>query len=374
MAMEDWATRKMAIDVIYTFAAILKDVLIPFKAEILEVLNHSRFDKFKPVREATLEAYQVIKPLGGEESYEQEKSTQEVKQSRPSIRDAIRQDKKTKKSAKNQSKAHTLEILDKSDTDKKLSAATQKRMERKNDRLPEDKKDNEPISYDNVKSQVFKGPKNTNFFKKNQVNSRKAETAAPVEIFTSGDRDQFDYEADFKNHQKQEAIIKHKKAQDQDLDIQIYESKRPQNEERKGSPKGRYTQYEDTKIGNSHDDRPIGGAISMSKTKAPEEIPVQIFVKGAPKEQSEEKDMRERALRDNYITESSRPTQAYEQPRAVSKQDFVDRDAKVQGEEYEQSMNLLKQHQEMMRNKASKPAFLYKDHGKLSPKAYLLNL
>ena len=56
MAMSDWTTRKMAIDVIYTLAAMLRDVLIPFKKEILEVLNHSRFDKVKPVREATLEA------------------------------------------------------------------------------------------------------------------------------------------------------------------------------------------------------------------------------------------------------------------------------------------------------------------------------
>jgi hypothetical protein len=46
----------MAIDVIYTMAAILKDVLSPYKKEILEVLNHARVDKIKPVREATLEA------------------------------------------------------------------------------------------------------------------------------------------------------------------------------------------------------------------------------------------------------------------------------------------------------------------------------
>jgi len=46
----------MAIDVIYTMAAILRDALIPYKNDILEVLNHSRSDKIKPVREATLEA------------------------------------------------------------------------------------------------------------------------------------------------------------------------------------------------------------------------------------------------------------------------------------------------------------------------------
>ena len=46
----------MAIDVIYTFAAILKDAIAPYKAEILEVLGETRTDKIKPVREASLEA------------------------------------------------------------------------------------------------------------------------------------------------------------------------------------------------------------------------------------------------------------------------------------------------------------------------------
>jgi len=46
----------MAIDVIYAMAAILKDALSGYKEELLDVLNHSRSDKTKPVREATLEA------------------------------------------------------------------------------------------------------------------------------------------------------------------------------------------------------------------------------------------------------------------------------------------------------------------------------
>lgn len=46
----------MSIDVIYTMAAILRTALISFKHEILEVLNHTRSDKIKPVREATQEA------------------------------------------------------------------------------------------------------------------------------------------------------------------------------------------------------------------------------------------------------------------------------------------------------------------------------
>jgi hypothetical protein len=56
MTSSDWQVRKMAIDVIYTMAAILREAIAPFKNEILECLGHSRSDKNKPVREATLEA------------------------------------------------------------------------------------------------------------------------------------------------------------------------------------------------------------------------------------------------------------------------------------------------------------------------------
>jgi hypothetical protein len=60
----DWNTRKMAIDCMYTMAAILNDVIIPFKKQILGVLNQCRFDKMKPVREATVEAMNMIKEIG----------------------------------------------------------------------------------------------------------------------------------------------------------------------------------------------------------------------------------------------------------------------------------------------------------------------
>ena len=46
----------MAIDVIYTFAAILKEPLTAFKADLLEAMNNVRTDKVKPVREAAIEA------------------------------------------------------------------------------------------------------------------------------------------------------------------------------------------------------------------------------------------------------------------------------------------------------------------------------
>lgn len=44
--------------------AIIKEEIIPFRLDILQVLNHCRFDKYKPVREATLETIKLIKDIG----------------------------------------------------------------------------------------------------------------------------------------------------------------------------------------------------------------------------------------------------------------------------------------------------------------------
>jgi hypothetical protein len=44
--------------------AIVKEEIIPFRIDILQVLNHCRFDKIKPVREATLETIKLIKEIG----------------------------------------------------------------------------------------------------------------------------------------------------------------------------------------------------------------------------------------------------------------------------------------------------------------------
>ena len=60
---KDQEIKKMAIDVIYTVAAILPPTLSPFKDHLIEVLNESRFDKQKPIREATIEAISAIKDL-----------------------------------------------------------------------------------------------------------------------------------------------------------------------------------------------------------------------------------------------------------------------------------------------------------------------
>ncbi len=47
----------------YTVAAILPPTLSPYKDHLVEVLNESRFDKQKPIREATIEAISAIKDL-----------------------------------------------------------------------------------------------------------------------------------------------------------------------------------------------------------------------------------------------------------------------------------------------------------------------
>lgn len=53
----------MAIDVIYTIAAILPPTMSPYKDHLVEALNESRFDKQKPIREATIEAISALKDL-----------------------------------------------------------------------------------------------------------------------------------------------------------------------------------------------------------------------------------------------------------------------------------------------------------------------
>jgi len=57
MSNSEWSTWKCAIDVLYTLAALIPDVLIPFKNELVETLNNLWFDKFKQVREACIEAF-----------------------------------------------------------------------------------------------------------------------------------------------------------------------------------------------------------------------------------------------------------------------------------------------------------------------------
>jgi hypothetical protein len=57
----DFNTRKMAVDVVYTLAKIVPNSLKPYKLDLADVLNELKFDKMKPVREASSEAMNYLK-------------------------------------------------------------------------------------------------------------------------------------------------------------------------------------------------------------------------------------------------------------------------------------------------------------------------
>ena len=59
----DFTTRKMSVDVIYTIAKIQPIALKANKRDLIEMLNELRFDKIKPVREATIEALNAMKEV-----------------------------------------------------------------------------------------------------------------------------------------------------------------------------------------------------------------------------------------------------------------------------------------------------------------------
>ncbi|CAI2384369.1 unnamed protein product [Moneuplotes crassus] len=334
MAMNEWSTRKMAIDVIYTLAAILKEALLPFKSEILEVLNHSRFDKYKPVREATLEAYQTIKALGGDDDLdESDPNVKTKKQKPPSLRETIRQAKRGNKAQKNPEP--NFEILDNTDNSKKLSAATQKRLERKKAAMnapEEDKKEHRPITSD-----IKKMPKNSNFFKQN-----KGKKEQGIEIFVSGQPNKIDYEENMKKHQEAEAEIKRSKAKDEDFGIQIYENPSHDKESSKVQDKPRATwKREESKVQNNFEDRPIGGL--GGGVKDPKDIDIQIFVKGNPPPQAEERGspkIKSEQVQQNFGYQTEEKDEGDEN--------------ELQGKEYENSMNLLKKHKEMMNDSANR--------------------
>jgi len=73
MESEDFNTRKMAIDVVYTLASIHPIVLKSHKRELNDILNELRFDKIKPVREACIEALNAFKKIPELEVTEEEK-------------------------------------------------------------------------------------------------------------------------------------------------------------------------------------------------------------------------------------------------------------------------------------------------------------
>jgi hypothetical protein len=56
--------RKVAIDGLYALTAILKEQIVPNRLQILQVLMPYRYNKVKPVREATLETIKLLKETG----------------------------------------------------------------------------------------------------------------------------------------------------------------------------------------------------------------------------------------------------------------------------------------------------------------------
>ena len=59
----DFVTRKMALDVLQTIASSIPNALKPYKADIIEILNELKFDKMKPVRDATNETLTAMKDV-----------------------------------------------------------------------------------------------------------------------------------------------------------------------------------------------------------------------------------------------------------------------------------------------------------------------
>lgn len=132
--MKEWHTRKISIDVMYTIAAILGDVLLPYTKEILEVLNHCRFDKMKPVREAAIEAINLIKdldPSAAEENQSHDSYTRRDRASRSGMEKPWKKKSSQLKGGEDPSSI-TLYSNREDDENKfegKVSAATRKRRE-----------------------------------------------------------------------------------------------------------------------------------------------------------------------------------------------------------------------------------------------------
>ena len=135
MAITEWHTRKIGIDVMYTIAAILGDVITPYSKEILEVLNHCRFDKIKPVREAAIEAINLIKDLDPsaviDDTFSLESTSRKGATSRSTVEKPWK--KKDRKSAKVEEDPSSFVDYSNKDQDeaaeRKISAATKKRLE-----------------------------------------------------------------------------------------------------------------------------------------------------------------------------------------------------------------------------------------------------
>lgn len=184
MALNEWHTRKIGIDVMYTIAAILGDVLLPYTKEILEVLNHCRFDKMKPVREAAIEAINLIKdldPSAAEEIQSQDSATRRDRSSRVQPpKPWKKKSKKTDNDDSNSMIAYNNQEQDDDIPEGKISLATRKRREAQEaKKKAKEAKDAKKPNLNKEKKSIFAQKRNPNFFNKS---SKPAESKAEPKI------------------------------------------------------------------------------------------------------------------------------------------------------------------------------------------------
>lgn len=149
----------------YTIAAILGDVLVPYCKEILEVLNHCRYDKMKPVREAAIEAINLIKEIDPPVTEELQTNDNNLRKEKSSknIPEKPWKKRKSQVKAKDNSRISNPNFEEDDDEpERKISNATKKRLE-----AQEAKKKIQPSKSPNLnkeKKSIFARKKNPNFF------------------------------------------------------------------------------------------------------------------------------------------------------------------------------------------------------------------
>ena len=194
MAVNEWHTRKIGIDVMYTMGAILGEVISPYTKEILEVLNHCRFDKMKPVREAAIEAINLIKDLDpgtADELHSQEshaKSSKHTKATSDKPWKKKRVHKQEREEDASTSVVYSNRDHDDEASEKKISLATKKRLEASKAKKQQQSMKTKP-NLNKEKKSIFDHKKNPAFFSK----GKKKEPEPVVQVLVSKE-DEADHE------------------------------------------------------------------------------------------------------------------------------------------------------------------------------------
>ena len=176
----------------YTIAAILGEVITPYTKEILEVLNHCRFDKIKPVREAAIEAINLVKDLDPgmppeEDMKSQDSSARRDRASRTPTEKPWKKKKVVPKpeyddtSVGYSNRDEDEEIV----SDKKISLATRKRLEATKAKKNKSSQNIKKPNLNKEKKSIFEQKRNPNFFGKQQK-----EAEPEVKIMVKDDEDE----------------------------------------------------------------------------------------------------------------------------------------------------------------------------------------